>query len=231
MAIAIDLVLLIVILLFVFLGYRKGALATLISLVGGIAAVFLALLLAAPIGNALADRYVAPALKAPICEVLTENVTGELSPSALMSDPPEELEGLISALDLSAADFEGVQHLPDALADAIARPAASTLCFAVSFLALFFLFSVLVRILISLAKKFNKIPVLGTANRVIGLLLGLIHGLLLAWALACGIHLLMPYLSAPGGLLFGFSEESTLLYRVLFRLNPIALISTYLLGR
>lgn len=173
----VDLVLVAVILLCAFVGHRKGALATLISLVGGIAALVLALLLSSPVSRFVSDTFLQSALQEPIA-------------------------------------------------------VADTLAYGVTFFVLLIVFLIVVRILISLAKKFNKIPLLGGANRTLGLVLGLLQGLVFAWAVAGVFHLILPYLQTLGSQAFsGFDEEATVLYRLIYRFNPITFVNARLLSR
>ncbi|MBQ2253147.1 MAG: CvpA family protein [Clostridia bacterium] len=226
----VDLILLILILLFAFIGYRKGALATLISLVGGIAAIFLALFLAKPICAPVCDHFVYDALKTPIEESIVSFAEENGGTVDLVQTPPDEIQAILDTFSIDLR-LPSDTNVPEEIAEAIARPAAETLSFALVFLVLFFLFSVAVRILIRLAQKFNRIPVLGTANRALGLGLGGVRGLFLAWVLACAVHLLLPGINvSEGSFLYGFDETNTLLYRFLYQFNPITFISASLLN-
>lgn len=164
-AILLDLVLLAILVIAAFGGYRKGMLATLISLVGGIAVLFVSILLA--------------------------------SPTAKLIEP----------------HMQGEQ--------------ASEVSYAFAFVVLFLILQVVLRILISLAKKFNKIPVLGHANRLLGLVLGLIYGIILAWAVAAAFQLALPVLPAAKGEFFhGFEKNQAFLYPLLSQINPVALLTS-----
>lgn len=225
-----DLILAAVILLFAFFGWRKGALATLISLVGGIAAVTLAVSLASPISATLADSVVAPALRDPISAVVENAVEESGSLTALLQTPPDSIRPLFELIGVDTAAFPSAETT-EALTETLVGPAANMLSFAVAFLVLFLLFLVAVRILLTLAKKFNKIPVLGKANRALGLVIGLLQGLLFAWVCACIFHFFLPTLMTGQAALFAsFDENATVLYKALHSTNPISLISESLLA-
>ncbi|MBP3685767.1 MAG: CvpA family protein [Clostridia bacterium] len=230
-ALLVDLILLVLIGLFAFIGYKKGALATLISLVGGIAAVFLALFLAKPLAAPVSENLVYDAVKAPIEESIVAFAEENGGTVDLVTEPPKELQAILDTfsidLKLPAADA----NVPEKIAETIARPASETISFALVFLVLFFVFSIAVRILIRLAQKFNRIPLLGSANRALGLVLGGVRGLFFAWALASAFHLMLPGLAvSEGNLLYGFEETSTLLYRFLYQFNPITFLSSTLMN-
>lgn len=223
-----DLVLIALIALFAFFGYRKGALATLISLVGGIAALFVSMLLSKPLAAFLSEAFVEGAVRAPLVRAingLAEAETGGVA--ALMAAPPEQLRLLAETLRLDWPAPDTVKLTED-LAELLARPIAENLSYAVSFFALFFLLSVAVRILIRMAKKFNHVPLLGGANRLFGLALGALQGLLFAWALASVLHLFLPYLCAtaePGSFFASFDGSAAPVYGFFVRLDPVSLLS------
>ncbi len=172
MSFILDLILIAIFLLCAFLGRKKGAASTLLSLVSGISALFLSLFLAGPLGAAIREN------------ILEKTLERELS-----------------------------------------EPAA----FALSLLILFVFFWVLFRILARAARLLNRIPILGTLNQTAGLILGLLQGLLLTLCLCELFRLALPALAREGGLLYGFDEGKTLLYRLLVHLNPLSLISEWLM--
>ena len=225
----VDLVLFCILALCAFLGYKKGALATLISLVGGIAALFVALLLASPISALLAESWVEPALTAPIRDTITSFAAENGGLNALLENPPAALGAVFETYGLDTQSM--LASSADAIAAAIAKPAAAMVCYAAVFLVLLVVLLIAVRILISLAKKFNRIPLLGGANKLLGLAIGLLQGLIFACCAVSIFHMLLPYISLGDGSLFSsFAADGTFLYRPLSQINLIQLVSEYLMG-
>ena len=100
--------------------------------------------------------------------------------------------------------------------------AKETLFYGIVFCALVVLFLIAARILTGVAKKFNKIPVLGNANRILGLILGAVEGLVFAWIVSAVVALL------PGGTVVHAAD--TLLVPVFASVNPFTLIASFLLS-
>lgn len=229
-----DFILLVILALSAFAGWKKGALASLISLAGGIAAIALALFLTAPISTFVAETFVEPAIQAPVSEAIGAYAEEHGGISSLLHSPPEALIKLFETLGVDTVPFfQDNSTTAATLAGAIAKPLAKTVSYAATFLVLFIVLSVAVKILISLAKKFNGVPVLGKANRAVGLVLGLVKGLIFAWAFATLFHTALPYLATANGsaeTFAAFEESKTLLYTHLYRINPITLITEQVLA-
>ncbi len=168
----VDLLLLAILALRAFRGYRRGLIATLVSLGGRIAAVFLALLLASPVSRLIAGLIETPADGTPIL-------------------------------------------------GSFAAGAKETISYGIVFAVLLVLFLIAAKILTVLAKKFNKIPVLGKVNRILGLSLGIFEGLIFTWAICTVLALF------PDGTLVNASD--TLLVRFFAAVNPVTLIVDSLL--
>ena len=169
----VDLLLLAILALRAFRGYRRGLIATLVSLGGRIAAVFLAMLLASPISRLVAALIETPADETPIL-----------------------------------GNF--------------AAGAKETVAYGIVFAVLLLLFLIAAKVLTSLAKKFNKIPVLGKVNRILGLSLGIFEGLLFTWAICTVLALF------PDGTLVSASD--TFFLRFFATINPVTFIVDALLS-
>lgn len=231
MNLILDLVVVLLFVLCAVLGFRKGALATLLSLVGGIAALAGAFFLAAPIGTFLSQSVVAPAMTAPVVAKLSE-ITGisadsSASLASVLQNPPAELNKFLSLFGTNAQTvLDGAEQGLEPVAKAIVTPVADMLSFAIAFFILLSIFLVVVRLLIYLARRFNAIPVLGGANRVLGLVLGALKGLVFAWVFCAVFYLVLPYFQSSENAFFAAVDaEKTYIFRFLHDFNPVTALT------
>ena len=190
-----DAAVLAVLLLFVWLGYRKGLVLTLCSLL----AVFVAFIGASILSNALAEP-VAKAIEPVVASSIHDTVTSYYQRSPAENTSTEEddwlaqlpIDELLEPLKESKA-FQGFadafqKAVDDGVADAAAHAAqalahfmavqiARTVIFAVAFIAVLIAWSILSHTLDLVA----HLPVLYTANRWGGGIVGLVKGALVVF--------------------------------------------------
>lgn len=190
-----DAAVLAVLLLFVWLGYRKGLVLTLCSLL----AVFVAFIGASILSNALAEP-VAKAIEPVVASSIHDTVTSYYQRSPAENTSTEEddwlaqlpIDELLEPLKESKA-FQGFadafqEAVDDGVADAAAHAAqalahfmavqiARTVIFAVAFFAVLIAWSILSHTLDLVA----RLPVLYTANRWGGGAVGLVKGTLVVF--------------------------------------------------
>lgn len=163
------------------IGYYKGAINTLISLVGFIASFIIARIFSAPVTTWLLNVEI---VKNFINNSITANITSALSSysgEALSSlQGIAGLEGLDSLTDSAQVALQsGGTAATDAVAQAL-QPMiyqiANLLVFAVLLMLCSFVFGIIRR----LTRGVNRIPVIGVANRITGLGLGMVIGLIVA---------------------------------------------------
>lgn len=230
MNLILDFFLVLIALLCVYLGYKRGALATLLSFVSGILALVLAFFLAKPAGNFLNDRFLQKALSRPVSEKICELISSE-DPSAaglknLLSAPPQELSDLLNAFGAKEGALAVNENdTAETVAENLVQPVSRMISYALSFLVLFLVFGLAIRLLIRFLRRFNHVPLIGPLNRVVGLVIGLFEGLVLAWVFCAAISLVIPYLqSLENPFLSQVSIDSTYLFRFLYSFDPLKLL-------
>lgn len=160
------------------IGYIKGAINTLIGLAGFIASFVIARNFSAPVTNWLLN--VEP-VKNFINDTITQNVinaVGQYGSEALSS-----LQG-IGGLDFlsgitDASILSGGTAAAQAVNQAL-QPVIYQIANGFVFLILLLLCSAAFGIVRHIGKGMNRVPVVGTANRVAGLAIGLVIGLVIA---------------------------------------------------
>ena len=233
MNLLLDLALVLIALICAIFGYKRGALATFFSLISGVAAIVLAFLLASPVGDFLNDQIVKPAISAPVAERITESLA-EGSPSAqamarLFASPPKDLSDLFSVFGANA-DTVSVSEGDTAksVAASIVHPVSRAISCALAFIALFLVLGIVIRLLIRFARRFNHVPLIGTVNRVAGLAIGLVEGLVLAWVFCAVVAAAVPYLVSLEHPFFSKIDlSSTYLFQFVYRFDPLTLLNGF----
>lgn len=228
-----DLALVAVIVLFAFIGKKRGFIKSFFSFFGSLISFFLSTLLAHPVGDFLAEKLISPALERIFVSRLSEAVGG--ASNVDFSDLSEAGRQVLSTFGISAdeaasfvaakADEVG-ESAVDALAAHVVAPISEAVGFALAFVLLFVIFSVVIRILVSVLNLIAKLPFLNFSNRTLGLLVGAVEGLFIAVLLSELLFLSEPYLQGSDmPVLSGISLTETYLARFLSGLGIFGQIS------
>lgn len=210
-AIIIDLVILAVLGFSIFLGWAKGLVRSLLTLVGMI----LALLVASQVGSyaseLIVDRVISPAahtaVEQYILELDTENLPAttlelvEQAISTIENDLVREkaLELLASrnwpTVDLGGSTQEAVLKISGELVDTVLNGVAQQVLSAILCLLCFAILSFLLRPIIWIVEKAFKLPILRELNHFGGMISGAVKGILLILVAVWGLRMIGLYIT------------------------------------
>ena len=219
-----DIGLVIVAFLFVFAGMRKGAVRSILELVGVVAAFFVAGLAASALAPYLYDSFVRQAVVNSVNQTLSGMAEGDVS--AVVAGLPPMVSHVLQSYGVTVQGLEeaitgSMGQAGEAVA-AVIEPVVTDCIRAVVVLLFFALLMVLVRIAIRLVDSVFHLPILHTFNSLLGGVFGFVKCLAVVLLICTAIKLLI----AAGGYTEGFlSEEtirSTLLLRHIYYHNPIS---------
>ncbi|MBQ8892983.1 MAG: CvpA family protein [Clostridia bacterium] len=234
MAIILDILVAAIIVLSVFLAYKKGLIKTLFSLVGGIAAVVLAVTMSAPVANWLNEEFVGPAVRNTVLTAVNGSDLNAKYDQALESvdvvgklkDMPENLREFLENLNVDIDDIidSAGQSKADSLAakekliDSIADPVSAAISKAIALIALVIVFFILLLVATRLLDTvFRVLPFGKSLNKAGGLIFGVIRAALIVMVLGAVVYGL-----ASGNILLSLDElDSTLLLKHINKINPI----------
>lgn len=190
-----DVVLLVVLCLFAFWGWRKGAVRMGFSLVSLLAAIVLGKILYPVIADFLRNT---PVYTGILSTVQKHTVSGEAETTGVIADlmakGGEALSGILST------------YLAELALRAIA----------------FLLVVVVVKVLLTLAsrllKLFTSLPIIGMVNRMAGLVLGIVEGILIVTVLLAGIYVISPLKKTP---VIDREIEKSIVVREWYLNNPL----------
>lgn len=230
MGLIFDLVMILLLILIILAARKRGFVRILIETLGYIVAVLVAALLSAGLSNSCYDLFVRP----PITRTVEAQVAKAEGPvvdqiHTALEALPKSVNALMQMSGVTTSDVEqqvGVDVskpsvVADAVADAVAPPVTQVLK-SLLFIAFLVILLILVRLLARSLNKIFSVPVLGTLNRFLGGLLGLVQGFLLIFVLCILVYCLSEWIGNGTGTVFDRVAEGSYLYRLLIPLNPLA---------
>ena len=222
-----------VVILCAVIGRKRGFIKTFFGLFENIVSFLIALFLARPVGNFLSERVVSPAMEklfvrtiAQKAGVAAENVDWFHLPDACL----EFLKRFGVSLDFvreTATQKAGEtgEKVAYSVASAATAPVAAAIGYAAAFILLFVACLLLVKLIIKLLDLAARLPGLKFSNRLLGLLIGAVQGVFLAYLLAVLLVHIAPGLqSADASFLRQFDPDQTVVIRFLNRFDFFSLI-------
>lgn len=187
MAIA-DIVVLVLVAIFLIIGYIRGFLSTIFGFLGGLISLIVAVLLCGKLATLLDGKF-------GLVEKLgvwvggwfegnaafnTDISSGGLEAALKASAIPSFISDIILKIPaVSQNELAAGTTIADLLAPTIAY---YILCF-ICLVALYIVIRILFAILKALAKRVNDIPIIGFVNRIIGAVLGIVEGIIVVYGL------------------------------------------------
>ena len=177
MSIIIDIILAAAGILTVYFAYKKGFVATVISLIG----LLLALVLASYLGLTAADYIYDDVVGDKIAQNVIDDFKSD-SNCVINDILPRYITNYFNNSDEKADDVLNGDFALSAIKNAIKTPVTSLIT-VITFLVLFIVFLLLFRWIAKLAGLINKIPVIGKLNSFFGGVLGIVKALLIVYLL------------------------------------------------
>lgn len=183
----IDGILLLIILISAFWYAKKGFLAGVIAFGGSLVSILAAVLAAKIFSPALFQRFLAESLIARTTDMIQGN-QGVMTIEEILNDlaPILPIDMLAPFLDNQTGAFD--LNTPDIAQQIVANviePLILPLISIVLFFAVFLLCKLLINLLAAALSNVNKLPVIGSFNRLAGFLGGFLVGLMHAFLLLC----------------------------------------------
>ena len=205
MKFALDLIFILVFLVCIFTGYKRGFVKSLTDLVSNLIAVIAARIISYQLAPSVFSTYfkdsVAETLRdkvAPLGGNITEQVNNTLDyiPSGFLSIAGVDGEKLAETVS-SQIEEEGVS-LVEALMNNIVSPIGTFILRIVIFVAAFAVCLVVMKLISLLLNKLSKLPVLKQANKAFGFVFGGIKGIVLVLVICAVLSILSGIINSDG---------------------------------
>lgn len=231
MAYILDIAVILLFILAIFIGYKRGFIKTILRLVGCILAIVLAFLLSRPIAEGVYDKFLAPIVKeqivANVPSVDTETLKNELSsafdqlPGFVVNALGNNVGTSDQIIDQLKESLTGdVQSIAATISDKVVRPVAAAMLQMICFFILFILLMIVVIIVSCVINKVFHLPVLKQMNGVLGAVAGAIEGVLWVFV-ALTVLQLIASSASPDALISMENLQNSLLASRLAAINPI----------
>ncbi|MBR2337975.1 MAG: CvpA family protein [Clostridia bacterium] len=202
MAYILDGAIILILIVSVALGYRRGFIRSVVQLVGLIAAFVLAFSFSATLAGVVFDKFASQPLQESIAEALQENATSSASEQVetVLDALPEFLVNTLHADEAAKAALDGLSQKMNESAPALAetvvvdilRPLAVALLRFVLFLLLFLVLMIAVKLITKLIKPITKLPLIRQTDGLLGAAVGLLKGVLFILVAVTIMQLLAP---------------------------------------
>ncbi|MBO5039879.1 MAG: CvpA family protein [Clostridia bacterium] len=181
-------------------GIKKGFIKSIIGIVIVIAAIIGSVQFSPALGNTLNDKFVhksvVSAAKDSIPKVDTDTLINEM-PTAFKKSldrfrtDPEDVKELFENSDIEETEEQKRARIAEKMASPLSKAISRALAFLIIFVVLYLVLFIISIIVCAVV----KLPLLRTADKLLGALLGGVSGILLAWGVSLAICALLPHLS------------------------------------
>lgn len=231
MYLAVDAVLVAVIALSAFIGYKKGFIDEILDLVSGIVAFFAAYFLtplAAPYVN---DHFLFDKISQKAADLINGLIAGsggDVFGDGSANETFRSIVGKFGAdYDVIKDRFTGMMSQQSAKAVSaisthIAKPVSYALSYALCFIIIFIAALFILWLIKRLLDLAAKLPPLEKANKALGLIVGVLFGILFVWVISVVLKLGLPYLSVMAPSVFPEDLfEKSYVFRAAYYLNAL----------
>jgi len=220
-----DLIALALIIIMVAVSAKKGFLSGVVSFIGWIVSAFVAKAFCTVVADYVYNGLIQDKIYNAVLSAL-ENYTPSLSSSysELFASLPESLQSILGSVDpeLLNSAFSDPLRTSETVAlqltQDVVGPVVMTMLIALSFIVIFLLCMLIVKLLAGLFKGVKKIPVIGPINTFLGGVIGAIEAVIILYLVKITIEFVT---TAAGGNLFGltFADFSSSYIFQFFNLN------------
>jgi uncharacterized membrane protein required for colicin V production len=233
MNIILDFIILGIIILCVYRGYRNGLIKTVTGLLSFAAAYIMARIFSPPLSGFIYENWIKPNFVSGVAARL-EEIVGNVGLEHMIGDParPDAFTDLLKGygLDINLPDVN--QWISDMarnstesvneLAMNLVEPAARGIADFAAFGAVLLISLLLLRIVAGLVNRVAKLPVLNLANKIGGTAVGAVYGAAISYISVLLIYYALPYLAANTPLASaGEITDQTLLFKFFFETSPV----------
>ena len=192
MGIAIDIIIVLVLLFFIWSSARRGFVRTVIDIVGYILAMFVAFSISGTIADAAYDNFVKPSMSKAIEEKITQDPSQ--SAEELISDAFDNMPSVVTRAaenfgitkESTIEKYSGALQnngasVAEAITDYVAGPVIMSIFTGVAMMIILITLMCIVHVISRAANSvISRIPIVGWLNKVLGAVTGVIKGGLIA---------------------------------------------------
>ena len=211
-------------------GIRKGFIKSIIGIVIVIASIFASVQISPALAGGIEDKFVHKAVVSAaedsIPRVDTETLVNEMPPAFKKSlnrfrTEPEDIKALFENSDIDETEEEKRDKIAETMAASLSKSISKALAFLIVFVVLYLILFIVSMIVCAVV----KLPLLKTADKLLGAILGGASGILLAWGISLAICALLPHLSVLyEGVVPDTVIDNSIVVKFIGKFDPFSLI-------
>lgn len=188
MNIIVDIILVLIILIGGFVGYKRGFIVTVTKPVKW----FLALILAVTLCNSAAEAVIEPIISEPVTNQITEYLI-EKCPDMTAENVSDELPTVLrlaaGIVDVDIDSFDGadINTLVSQIVESLATPTIHLFSVLIAFVLIYIISKMLLAILIGILDKVFDVGFVGSVNRFLGAIFGAAFAFVISWLVVLGL--------------------------------------------
>jgi len=196
MSLIVDLIIIAIILLFTFLGYKRGLIKVAINLCTFVIAIIVAFVFYKPIANIVIDNT-------NIDETIESAIVDNILPEGISADEEVDLSN-----DLPSIVLKNSENTVQSISNSISNTLIETACLFVIFIVV----KIALKFVTILADLIAKLPILNQFNKLGGTIYGVLEGLFIVLAVFAIISLIAPLLDSSFVNSINDSQLGSILY-------------------
>ncbi len=218
-----DVVILIIIFLFAYSGFKRGLIKAGLTLISVIASAVLAALISNPVSTFIYDTFVKQGLRDRIAESLESTNINEVV-NSLFDDFPGVITSLLESNGITRASvLSSASGGADSAADSVVTAISPGFISIINFFAvivLFIAFVLLTGLLVSLISKSVRLPVLAQLDSILGSALGVVFAIIVSWLLISLVGFAAEFLPIDTSKAILDFITKSILGNILYSFNP-----------
>ena len=202
-----DIIIIVIIILFLYVGYKNGFVKTVMSFVSFIAAFFMAHTFSPPLSSYVYSSWIKPNFVSAVSARLEKFLSPSVNLNSLVErdNPPDSFVEMLEGYGVKLPDVQGwineavsrgAENLNEYVASNLVEPVAQGISSFLAFSAVFAVSLALLSIVTRLINRAAKLPVLNFLNRTGGLMLGGLYGIGASCIFVLLVYYALPYLAA-----------------------------------
>ncbi len=223
MNLGIDIAVVVIVIVSVIFGFKRGLLSSLISLAGSIASFIGASYLSDIVSRWVYDTFISSRIVSSISDNITQSTDGDSFLNMLENSSLGNFIDMQKATDAIGGFFQGASDLDpsgnaELLANTLVMPSVVSVINIIVFILLLIIFLTLCGIIIKVSDGLNYVPIIGGLNRFFGGVVGVFIGVVICVIIATLVNIIIPLLNSSD-LIESWIDNSTV-FSIIYYNNP-----------
>ncbi len=229
MSLILDLIIIAIVVIFALISAKKGFVCTLIEVVGFVFAIYIALSFSTPIANTIYDKTVQPIIANTFETVISDGVANSNDAVDAVWNKIPSFISENSFFNISKENALTVlgdnvsletEILTSKISDSLLKPAVTKILSSLISVIIVFVLLFVVKILAVQINKLFNISIIGSLNKTLGGILGIIKGGAIAIVFCLIISLILSF-TKNGFLIFTYDNiQSSTIFKYLMEFSP-----------